>query len=187
MARYIKPLPPVEYLHQCFEYTEDGKLIGKVRPREHFATQRGFSVSSARTAGVEVGGLTDKGYVSFELTYLGKSVTFLAHRIIWAMHNGPIPEGYWVDHKDLNRSNNRIGNLRLALPTNNSHNQNEHSNNTSGAKCVFWCKKSKVWFVKILTNGKIHGIGRFKEYEAAVNAAKSARENLHKEFANHGN
>ncbi|WP_077825984.1 HNH endonuclease signature motif containing protein [Escherichia coli] len=26
---------------------------------------------------------------------------YCVHRIIWEMHNGPIPEGYQIDHIDI--------------------------------------------------------------------------------------
>lgn len=37
---------------------------------------------------------------------------YTAHRIIWEMFNGAIGTGLQVDHKDLDKSNNRIANLR---------------------------------------------------------------------------
>lgn len=33
------------------------------------------------------------------------------HRAIYVMHNGPIPDGYQIHHKDGNHKNNRIENL----------------------------------------------------------------------------
>lgn len=37
------------------------------------------------------------------------------HRVVWKYHNGDIPEGYHVHHKDGNRANNNIENLLLML------------------------------------------------------------------------
>lgn len=37
------------------------------------------------------------------------------HREVWEFHNGEIPQGYHVHHKDGNRSNNSIDNLALVL------------------------------------------------------------------------
>ena len=35
------------------------------------------------------------------------------HRVVWERHNGPIPAGYHIHHRDGVRTNNRIGNLQL--------------------------------------------------------------------------
>lgn len=35
------------------------------------------------------------------------------HRVVWEYHNGPIPKGSHVHHKDEDRSNNQIENLML--------------------------------------------------------------------------
>lgn len=35
------------------------------------------------------------------------------HRVVWEYHNGAIPKGYHVHHKDGNRHNNDISNLEL--------------------------------------------------------------------------
>lgn len=37
----------------------------------------------------------------------------LLHRVIWSDHNGPIPEGMCVHHKDRNWRNNDLSNLEL--------------------------------------------------------------------------
>ncbi|EFJ4451892.1 HNH endonuclease [Escherichia coli] len=48
---------------------------------------------------------------------------YKAHRIIWEMHNGPIPEGYEIDHLDHDPSNNRLNNFRLVLGKENAKNR----------------------------------------------------------------
>lgn len=39
------------------------------------------------------------------------------HRAIWVFHNGPIPKGYHVHHKDHNTENNDISNLEVLSPS----------------------------------------------------------------------
>lgn len=62
--------------------------------------------------------LTDKKQMFNGVTYylcgkyFQKNGTRL-HRVVWEHHNGEIPEGYHVHHKDSNRSNNDIENLEL--------------------------------------------------------------------------
>jgi len=38
------------------------------------------------------------------------------HRVIWTMANGEIPEGKVINHKDWNRSNNKLDNLEVVWP-----------------------------------------------------------------------
>jgi hypothetical protein len=40
-----------------------------------------------------------------------KRVTILLHRVVWEKHNGKIPKGFHIHHKDENRLNNEIDNL----------------------------------------------------------------------------
>lgn len=35
------------------------------------------------------------------------------HRVVWEYHNGKIPDGYHIHHKDHNRYNNSIDNLQM--------------------------------------------------------------------------
>lgn len=52
------------------------------------------------------------------------------HRIVWEYHNGPIPDGYHVHHKDENRCNNSIENLEL-MP---AHDHLSHHSSDDGNK-----------------------------------------------------
>lgn len=50
-----------------------------------------------------------------------------AHRLIWKLVNGDIPEGMVIDHINNVRHDNRINNLRLATRTQNSQNRKKSS------------------------------------------------------------
>lgn len=45
--------------------------------------------------------------------YLNSTIRKRMHRYVWEYHNGAIPEGYQVHHKDKNKANNDITNLEL--------------------------------------------------------------------------
>lgn len=60
----------------------------------------------------------------------------LCHLIVWQLHNGPVPEGMVVDHKDRNPANNRIENLRVVTQKVNTRNSSLHSNNRTGVNGV---------------------------------------------------
>ena len=72
---------------------------------------------------------------NYSRVYLdGKS--YLAHRIIWILHNGKISEDCEIDHIDGNRRNNTIENLREVPRVLNSRNQKMQKNNSSGVNGV---------------------------------------------------
>ena len=109
-----------------------------------------------------------------------------AHRVSFDLTNGEIPEGYLVDHEDTDRLNNRIGNLRLALPTNSMSNTNLRSDNTSGVKGVSWDKQRGLWIARVYANRKKYYAGHHSSIEAASIAIETMRNSVHGEFANHG-
>lgn len=50
-------------------------------------------------------------------THPGASLRALAHRVVWAFHNGPIPEGMEINHKNGIRDDNRLENLEILTPS----------------------------------------------------------------------
>ena len=105
-----------------------------------------------------------------------------ANRLAWALHNGSWPpEGYWVDHANGIKADNRIANLRLATPT-----QNQQNKAGSGQypKGVTWRnRKSKPWQAKIRVNGERIHLGSFATMEKAAEAYQQAALEHHGEFA----
>lgn len=103
---------------------------------------------------------------------------YLAHRIIWEMHHGPIPDGMKVDHRDMDPWNNRLVNLRLATNSQNMCNRPKQANNTSGYKGVCWDAVNEKWMAQIRAGGVSRILGRFhtaeEAYEAYCDAAKAA-------------
>lgn len=46
-----------------------------------------------------------------------KSRTQFVHRVVYEAWNGPIPEGYEVDHINGSRLDNRLANLQILTPS----------------------------------------------------------------------
>lgn len=61
------------------------------------------------------------GYLSFGLSKNGKVKTGLVHRLVWEAFNGPIPEGMQVNHINEDKTDNRLQNLNLMTPKENSN------------------------------------------------------------------
>lgn len=164
-----KPELTKEFLNSIFEF-KDGYLRWKV----------------ARPGGIVTG---DRAGTSQANWYI--AVNFFghrdrAHRIVWMMNNGPIPDGYTVDHRDNDPSNNHIDNLRLATHSQNTANRRKvHAVNKSGYKGVFWVSHARKWRAQIKMNGKCKSLGYFDTPEQGHEAYKIAANILHGEFANY--
>lgn len=105
-----------------------------------------------------------------------------AHRIIFLMHNGFLPE--YVDHIDGNTKNNDPLNLRAASASENACNRRLGSSNKTGHKNVNIDKKSGLYRVQVWKDGVPHR-GFHSDIESAANHAAMLRESLHLGFARH--
>ena len=90
---------------------------------------------------------------------------YRAHRVAWLYVHSEWPKGL-LDHRDLDRSNNRIGNLREATRSQNSANRSRQRNNTSGFKGVRFDKSNDRW-VAVVAKKKIGYFRTFEEAKAA--------------------
>src|SRR5690625_3773979 len=60
--------------------------------------------------GKEAGRPQSTGYLQ---VHIGNGRRALAHRIVWMDANGPIPDGYQMNHINHQRTDNRLTNLEL--------------------------------------------------------------------------
>lgn len=102
---------------------------------------------------------------------------YLAHRLAWLYMTGKWPKDE-IDHTNLNRSDNRITNLREANRSQNNSNTPVQKNNKSGLKGVSPVKDSKKrpWVAQITVAGKQTNLGRFETKELAHAAYCKAAE-----------
>jgi len=124
--------------------------------------------------GSKAGYLHHTGYVC--VGYQGKS--YRIHRIIWEMHNWPIPSNKHIDHADRNKTNNRIENLRCCSHAQNAQNMKLHVKNISGHRGVTWYKPYEKWNAYIMDNNKRKHLGYFDDVNDAIAARKAAEQQL---------
>jgi len=78
---------------------------------------RGYYIGKDNHIRSKKGTLSSKlmrnGYYMTSAQYENKIYYFMEHRVIWVWHNGAIPKGLVINHKDYNRANNDITNLEL--------------------------------------------------------------------------
>lgn len=105
-----------------------------------------------------------------------------AHRVAWAIFYGKWPSSD-LDHKDADKSNNRIINLREATESQNAANRTVGEANTSGVKGVTWDADRSLWRAQIMHGGKNIFLGRFSEKDAAGDAYAAKATEIYGEFA----
>lgn len=98
------------------------------------------SLNYNHTGKVEVlKGLKNKnGYLYVNLYKDGKQKRVLVHRIVWEAFNGPIPDGYELDHISGDKTFNNIANLRCVTPK-------ENVSNPRTLKKLLSAVNSKEW------------------------------------------
>lgn len=109
-------------------------------------------------------------------------IRVLAHRAAWAIVHGEWPEAE-VDHKNLNRADNRIENLRLASSTQNKANTRARSTNKAGLKGASFHRMTGKWAAQIQKDNATHFLGLFETAEQAHTAYCKAANLMHGEFA----
>lgn len=108
---------------------------------------------------------------------------YYAHRIAWALHYGIWPEE--VDHRNGERGDNRIRNLRDVSHQVNMQNKRLYKSNATGVHGVTFHKGMGMFQAKITVNGAVNHIGTFKTKKAAIAARKNAERDYGFHF-NHG-
>lgn len=180
------PKPPSitpEQLRQLFVYDPSTGCIEWAKPRRSwFASNAHWNAFRAIAAGHPAQAPTHSG--GYLVTHAGGE-QFLTHRLVWAMLYGEWP-GEQIDHIDHDRTNNRMGNLRLAPQRDNAKNASLRQDNTSGVVGVGWDHARNKWVARIgLPGGKTKALGRYDKFEDAI-AVRRAAEVLYGFHPNHG-
>lgn len=119
------------------------------------------------------------------ITIHSDGVRYKAHRLAWLHVYGEWPEGD-LDHQNMDRSDNRIDNLRPATNSQNQANSCLRVNNSSGFRGVWLMrdhKRAKPWVAKIRKDGKRIHLGYFATPEEGHAAFTAAARRLFGEFA----
>lgn len=106
----------------------------------------------------------------------------LEHVLAWLYVYGEWPSQQ-IDHKDNDKANNRLSNLRLATNSQNHINKGLQRNNTSGFKGVSWDTQIQKWRARIKVNGVNKYVGVFDDVAAAGAARAEAERKFFGEFA----
>lgn len=161
--------------NELFTYSDDGHLTWKVRPLSHFKNARSCGRWNAMFAGKRAG--TELRYIMVKVG--NRAVQ--AHRIIWEMHNGPVPEGHEIDHINRVKIDNRIENLRSATRSQNCVNVLDRGTSNRTGYTGVYAHKNK-WQASISINWKTTYLGSFQTPKEAHEAYWKARDQHHGDF-----
>lgn len=107
---------------------------------------------------------------------------YMAHRLIWLIMTGEWPKEQ-IDHRDLNRSNNRWANLREATRAQNGYNREVFSTTATKLKGAYKAPFGSGYVAAIRVNKKLKRIGLFRTPEEAHAAYCVAAQKFAGEFA----
>lgn len=119
----------------------------------------------------ETSKILKRGYYQIRVGpgYKYKPKRFFMHHIVWIWYNGPIPDGYEIDHINRDKLDNRIENLRCV-----KKHVNLSNNNSKGYS---YCKKSNRWICRVTRNGNTIRTAT-KNEEDAKRWVKETRDSL---------
>lgn len=174
-----------DLIRELFYYHADGVLVWRKRVPSLFNAGRKHSAESVakfwntQNAGKIAGTKNGDGYIMIPL---GKYRKFSAHRIVWNYFHGIFPSQQ-LDHKNGDRADNRIENLREATAYQNAWNVKIRKSNRTGVTGVSVNKRNNTFSAHITANGKIRFLGSFQTVEEAAVRRKCAEEELHGAFS----
>jgi len=129
-----------------------------------------WAVATSKTEiNQEAGYIRSDGYRYIQIN--GRQ--YLAHRLAWFYVYKEWPPNQ-IDHKDRNRSNNKLSNLRLSDHSLNAKNRTQYKNNTAGSVGIYYEKRLCKWRAMITVDGKTVNLGSFGDRECAIKARQKA-------------
>ena len=154
------------------------EVFREIENYDNYAVSSFGRVKNTKTGKILKGSVDSYGYLIIDLYENAIRKTHKIHRIVANAFIDNPDDKLCVDHKDNDRANNHISNLRFATSKENSRNSKLSNNNTSNVKGVYWHKRVKKWCAQITIDGiQIH-IGYFDNLDdartARVNRANEA-------------
>ncbi len=92
------------------------------------------------------------GYMLFQIP--GARRTMPKSNLMFILHGFDIPEGMEIDHRDGDKTNDQISNLRLVTRQINNRNRKKRSDNTSGVTGIRWSDYHQHYVIRRTVGNK---------------------------------
>ena len=158
---------------------------------EHWASIDGYlnyqvswwgRVTNTNTGRILKPGTSGPGYQFVMLSKNGKGKIHYIHKLV-AREWVPNPEEKkCVDHRDGDRTNNHLENLRYATHSENNRHRSKRANTTSPYYGVSWQKEAGKWRAQIQIGEKRKNLGCFTSEKQAAEVFNTAAAEFYKEF-----
>lgn len=105
--------------------------------------------------------------------------------VMWALAYNRLPATDLIDHRDGNRQNRKLDNLREATPLQNQYNKESFGQFDKGVVHKHDANRKKPWSARIRINGEKIILGSFATQAEAAAAYQAKAEEIQGEFAVH--
>lgn len=117
----------------------------------------------------------NQGYAKRHVRVGGKRREIRLHRELLGLSHGDERE---VDHRNRDRLDNRLANLRIVSPLENMQNKRSRTGSASSFRGVSRHGRDGKWQARITINGKTLSLGTFTDEHEAAEVALRARQRL---------
>ena len=145
-------------------------MLTQARLKEvlHYETTTGVFTSLQKRSNTKIGDVVGcKNSDGYLVASIDGKLHYM-HRLAIVYVLGNLDENQQVDHRNQNRSDNSLDNLRVVSHRENSMNHTLRSTNKSGFVGVSWDKARQKWIASITINGKAINLGGFTTIEEAA-------------------
>lgn len=109
--------------------------LGRVRSLPRVVPHRTNGSGYQKVAGcIRKQTVASNGYLVVSLSFKGKISLHQVHALVMLAFKGPYPPGMEIRHRDGNRLNPRLGNLRYATPKRNAKDKTTHGTEVVGVR-----------------------------------------------------
>ena len=139
------------------------KPINAKELKQYFVYKDGFLhwIKNNKKAGT----MRKEGYIVIQCN----NSVYYAHRLVWSLLKGLIPDNMQIDHINRNKADNRIENLRLVNISQNALNKQFKV----GKSGIIGVTKDRSYYkVSFTVNSKSIHVGNFKDIKTAKEVAE---------------